>query len=122
MLPADEIAEQMELRAPERNVSEQSLRSLDWLNFFKADVQTTVGPYLAIFLFATRHWDLARIGMAMAVPGFVTVLTQTPAGALVDWIARKRALVALAALGLGAGCLLVVTTVTFAAVAVAQGI
>ena len=37
-----------------------------------------------------RQSDLARFGMVMAVPGFVTVLTLTPACALVDWIGRKR--------------------------------
>jgi hypothetical protein len=60
----------------ERIASERSLRALDWLNFFKADAQTTVGPYLAIFLMAAHHWDVARIGMAMAVPGLVTVFAQ----------------------------------------------
>jgi len=105
---------------PERIASERSLRAFDWLNFFKADAQTTVGPYLAIFLLAVRHWSLARIGMAMAVPGFVTVLAQTPAGAVVDWTARKRALAALSALGLGAGCLLLIATASFAAVALVQ--
>ncbi len=120
--PEDEIAEKQDLSEPERRASQRSLRSLDWLNFFKADAQTTVGPYLAIFLLAVRHWNLARIGMVMAIPGVVTVLTQTPAGALVDWIARKRALVMLAALGLGAGCLLLIGTTSLPAVAVAQGI
>jgi MFS family permease len=106
----------------ERIASPRSLRSLDWLNFFKADAQTTVGPYLAIFLMSVRHWTLSRIGMAMATPGVVTMITQTPAGALVDWIPRKRALVAGAALGLGAGCLFLIAASSFPAVALAQGI
>jgi predicted MFS family arabinose efflux permease len=118
----DEIAEKQDLYEPERRVSRQSLRSLDWLNFFKADAQTTVGPYLAIFLLAVRHWDLATIGMALAIPGLVTVLTQTPAGALVDWVAGKRALVTLAGLGLGAGCLLLITTTSLPAIVLAQAI
>jgi MFS family permease len=106
----------------ERIASERSLRALDWLNFFKADAQTTVGPYLAIFLMAAHHWDVARIGMAMAVPGLVTVFAQTPAGALIDWIEHKRALAAVAALGLAAGCLLFVVATSFAAVVFAQGV
>jgi MFS family permease len=122
MLRADEIVEELDPWKAERIVSELSLRSLDWLNFFKADAQTTVGPYLAIFLLATRRWDLVRIGMVLSVPGFVTVLTQTPAGALVDWIGRKRTLVIWAALGLCAGCLLLVTATSFATVVLAQGI
>lgn len=122
MLRADEIAEELDLCEPERIVSQRSLRSLDWLNFFKSDAQTTLGPYLAIFLLAARHWDLVRIGIVMSVPGFVTLLTQTPAGALVDWIGRKRALVIFAALGLGVGCLLLVATTSLSAVVLAQGI
>src|SRR5581483_3439182 len=108
--------------AAQRSVSAQSRRALDWLNFFKADAQTTVGPYLAIFLLAARHWNVARIGMVMALPGLVAVLTQTPAGALVDWLAQKRALVAGAAVGLGAGCLLLIGCTSVAAVAMAQGL
>jgi MFS family permease len=106
----------------ERSASKRSLRSLDWLNFFKADAQTTVGPYLAIFLLAARHLDLAKIGFVMSVPGFVTVLAQTPAGALVDWIERKRALVIFAALGLGMGCLLLVSTTSLTAVILAEAL
>lgn len=122
MLQANETLKRPDPFDTERRASEQSLRALDRLNFFKADAQTMVGPYLAIFLLAVRHWDPAEIGMAMSLPGFVTVLAQTPAGALIDWITRKRALVALAALGIGAGCLVLVTASGLAAVALAQGI
>jgi len=44
MPEASAIAERLSQCAPERIASRQSLRSLDWLNFFKADAQTTVGP------------------------------------------------------------------------------
>jgi MFS family permease len=120
MLHADQILEPSEVFDTERMASERSLRGLDWLNFFKADAQTTVGPYLAIFLLAARHWDLAKIGIAMSVPGFVTILTQTPAGALVDSIPRKRALVTWSALALGAGCLILVNAMGLAQIALAQ--
>jgi MFS family permease len=60
--------------------------------------------------------------MVMSVPGLVTLLTQTPAGALVDSIRRKRTLVSLAGVGLGAGCLLLVTTSSLTALVLAQGI
>jgi hypothetical protein len=43
----------------------RSLRALDWLNICMSDVQTGVGPYLAIYLMATCHWDPARIELAM---------------------------------------------------------
>jgi hypothetical protein len=34
---------------------QRSLPALDWLNFFMADVGTGIGPFLAIYLTATRH-------------------------------------------------------------------
>ena len=37
-----------------------SLRGLDWVNFFMADVNTGIGPFLAIYLTATRHWNRRR--------------------------------------------------------------
>jgi hypothetical protein len=56
--------------------SRQSLRGLDWLNFFLADVQTGVGPFLAIYL-ASYKWNEERVGLALTVGGIAGILTQT---------------------------------------------
>jgi hypothetical protein len=61
--------------------SARTLRGLDWLNFFLADVQTGIGPFLAIYL-AGYGWDEQRVGIALTVGGIAGILTQTPAGAL----------------------------------------
>ena len=58
--------------------------SLDSLNFFLADVRDGLGPYLAIYLLAVHHWEPASIGMVMTLAGIAALITQTPAGALVD--------------------------------------
>jgi predicted MFS family arabinose efflux permease len=71
----------------------QTLRGLDWLNFFLADVQTGVGPFLAIYL-AAHAWNEQQVGLALTVGGMAGILTQTPAGALVDRLRSKRALIA----------------------------
>jgi predicted MFS family arabinose efflux permease len=102
--------------------SERSIRALDWLNFFKADAQTTVGPYLAIFLLAVRRWDAGKIGVAMSVPGFVAVFAQTPVGALVDWTTHRRDLVIISSLLLGIGCIILVAEDSLVTVSVAQAI
>ena len=73
-----------------------TLRGLDWLNFLLADVQTGVGPFLAIYL-AGYRWNEESVGLALTVGGIAGILTQTPAGGLVDSLRSKRALVALAA-------------------------
>ncbi len=83
----------------------RSLWSLDGLNFFLADVQTGIGPFLAIYLTAMRHWDPARVGIAVAAQGIATVAAQAPAGALIDASRYKRWLVASAAAVVGLGCI-----------------
>jgi MFS family permease len=86
--------------------STRTLRGLDALNFFLADVQTGLGPFLAIYL-AGYQWNEQRVGLALTVGGIAGILTQTPAGGLVDFIRSKRALVAGAVGALAAGALLI---------------
>jgi predicted MFS family arabinose efflux permease len=82
------------------------LRGLDWLNFLLADVQTGVGPFLAIYL-AGYKWNEERVGLALTVGGIAGILMQTPAGALVDLLRSKRALVGVGVTALAAGALLI---------------
>jgi MFS family permease len=82
----------------------RSLRALDALNIFLADVRDGVGPYLAIYLLATHQWDPASIGIAMSVIGIATVIAQTSAGWLIDTLKQKRLLVVIAALLVGINC------------------
>jgi MFS family permease len=67
---------------------------LEWLNFFVADVQTGLGPFIAAYL-ASSGWNAGRVGYALTFGGLVTVALQTPAGAIVDATRRKRALIAI---------------------------
>jgi predicted MFS family arabinose efflux permease len=99
--------------------SRQSLRGLDWLNFFLADVQTGVGPFLAIYL-AGYKWNEERVGLALTVGGIAGILTQTPAGALVDRLRSKRALIAAGIVALAVGALLIALVPTFWSVMSAQ--
>ena len=99
--------------------SVRTLRGLDWLNFFLADVQTGVGPFLAIYL-AGYAWNEQRVGIALTVGGIAGILTQTPAGALVDHLRSKRALIAIGIVALVAGALLIALAPTFWSVMSAQ--
>ena len=90
----------------ERRPSSTSLRALDGLNFFLADVRDGMGPFLGTFLREHHHWDAGRVGIALAASQIGTVLAQTPAGALIDRIRWKRLAVALAAAVVAAGCVL----------------
>jgi len=93
----------METKSPP---SRGTLRGLDWLNFLLADVQTGVGPFLAIYL-AGYKWNEERVGLALTVGGIAGILTQTPAGGLVDFLRSKRALVGVGVAALAAGALLI---------------
>ena len=99
--------------------SARTLRGLDWLNFFLADVQTGVGPFLAIYL-AGYRWNEQRVGIALTVGGIAGILTQTPAGALVDRLRSKRALMSAGIVALAAGALLIAFVPTFWSVMSAQ--
>jgi len=56
--------------------SRGTLRGLDWLNFLLADVQTGVGPFVAIYL-AGYRWNEESVGLALTVGGIAGILTQT---------------------------------------------
>ena len=60
----------------DRLPSSQSLRGLDWLNFLLADVQTGVGPFLAVYL-ATYGWNEQRVGLALTIGGIAGIASQT---------------------------------------------
>src|SRR5215469_7696692 len=72
-----------------------SLRALDRLNFFLAALQSGFGPFVAIHL-AERGWEPASIGFVLTAGGVAGLLTQVPAGELLDFVRSKRALVAVA--------------------------
>jgi predicted MFS family arabinose efflux permease len=101
--------------------SARTLRGLDWLNFFLADVQTGVGPFLAIYL-AGYKWNEESVGLALTVGGIAGILMQTPAGALVDRQRSKRALIAVGVIALASGALLIAFEPTFWPVMLAQAL
>jgi MFS family permease len=78
------------------------MRKLDALNFFLADVRDGLGPYLAIYLLVVRGpshgWNEATVGMVLTIAGIVGLLSQTPAGGLIDRAKNKPRIVIIAAL------------------------
>ena len=65
------------------------IRPLLSLNFFMADMQSGIGPFLGVFLLA-HGWESGLIGTVMTVGGVAGMLMTTPAGALVDATRHKK--------------------------------
>lgn len=90
-----------------------SLRALDWLNVFMADVKDGVGVYLSVYLLTVKDWKPDEIGVVIAIPGIVGILVQPPAGALIDRTKYKRALLMSASIVIALCCLVVILTGSF---------
>jgi MFS family permease len=69
--------------------SSKGIRPLLSLNFFMADMQAGIGPFLGVFLLA-HGWESGLIGTVMTVGGVAGMLMTTPAGALVDATRHKK--------------------------------
>jgi predicted MFS family arabinose efflux permease len=68
---------------------QRSLRPLLALNFFMADMQAGIGPFLGVFLLA-HGWQSGWIGTVMTAGGVAGMLMTTPAGALIDATRSKK--------------------------------
>lgn len=85
--------------------SPRSYRALDLLNFFIADVQTGFGPFIAVYLTVSK-WTQIEIGFALTLGTITALVSQIPAGALVDALHRKRAAAAFGILSITGSALL----------------
>jgi MFS family permease len=100
--------------------SKRTLYALDAVNFLMADVHTGVGPFLAIYLAASLHWNPRDIGVAISAAGIAGLIAQTPVGAFVDRLHYKREAIAVGVALLGIGALAIVFFDSFAEVVGAQ--
>jgi len=100
--------------------SVRSLRGLDLVNVFMADVKDGVGVYLSVYLLAEQKWDPSRIGMVVAIPWLVSILAQSPVGGFIDHTRRKRLMLVVASAIVALSCLTVVFFPRFLPIAGAQ--
>lgn len=94
--------------------------SLDWLNFFLADVRGALGPYIGIYLLTEQHWNQAAIGFLATVAGIVGLIIHAPVGALIDATHWKRAAVVAGVAVLTIGALAIAVMPSFPVVLAAQ--
>jgi MFS family permease len=84
--------------------SRASLRGLDWFTFFVADIQTSFGPFIAVYL-TTQRWTLVDIGLVLTIGSLVSLVGQMPGGAVVDAVRSERRAAAWAVVGIGMSAL-----------------
>ncbi|MBI3692317.1 MAG: MFS transporter, partial [Mycolicibacterium aromaticivorans] len=105
---------------PESAELRRSLWALNAVNFFIADVQSGLGPFLGVYLINQHGWNPASIGVVMTLGGAIGLFFNAPAGALIDSTRHKRALLACAALLTAIGTFIVTLTPSLAVVTAAQ--
>jgi MFS family permease len=94
-------------------------RPLEALNFFIADVQAGIGPFLGVFL-QSLGWTTGAIGSVMTMGGVAGLLVTAPAGAIIDATRAKRMAVVLSSLCTVLASCIVWFTHSFATVAISQ--
>jgi len=75
--------------ATDKATGERAVRPLLALNFFMADMQAGIGPFLGVFLLA-HGWQSGWIGTVMTAGGIAGMLMTAPAGALIDATRSKK--------------------------------
>jgi MFS family permease len=98
---------------------QRAIGPLQALNFFMADMQAGIGPFLGIFLLA-HHWRSGLIGTVMTLGGVAGMVMTAPAGALVDATSRKRLLIVLTGICTVLASSLILLSQAFWVVAVSQ--
>ncbi len=97
----------------------RSLHGLDWLNFFVANVQTGFGPFIAVYLTENR-WTAAEVGFALSIGTICSLVSQVPAGAIVDTLRDKRQAVWFGSLAISGTALMYAVSPTQASVYLAE--
>jgi MFS family permease len=112
-------ADPMLFGSAENYASQQSLRGLDWLNFFLAGVLTGFGPFVALYL-RGLGWTQVEIGSVLTLSGLAGLLIQIPGGELLDMVRSKRPLVALGVATIACSALILALWPSFTPVLIAE--
>ena len=89
------------------------------INFFMADMQSGIGPFVGVFL-AQRGWDSGLIGTAMTIGSIAGMLITTPVGGFIDTSNHKRAWVIVPGTAVVAASSIILLWQNFWAVAASQ--
>jgi MFS family permease len=87
-------------------------RALDGFTFFCANLQTGFGPFVSVYLTASK-WSQTDIGLVLMIGGLVGLIGQIPGGALVDGARSKPVVAGLAVAAIGVSALCVAVSSLF---------
>jgi predicted MFS family arabinose efflux permease len=107
-------------KRPQRNrTSPTRLWPLLAVNFFMADMQSGIGPFVGVFLLE-RGWASGMIGIAMSIGNIAGMLIATPVGGFIDASRHKRAWVIVPGVAVVAASSIILVWQDFWAVAASQ--
>jgi predicted MFS family arabinose efflux permease len=89
------------------------------VNFFMADMQSGIGPFVGVFLLE-RGWASGMIGTAMAIGNLAGMLIATPVGGFIDTSRHKRAWVIVPGIAVVAASSIILIWQSFWAVTASQ--
>jgi predicted MFS family arabinose efflux permease len=110
----------MATKRPEQSQSQKiRLWPLLAVNFFMADMQSGIGPFVGVFL-AQRGWDSGLIGTALTIGNIAGMLITTPVGGFIDTSGHKRAWIIVPGAAVVAGSSIILLWQNFWAVTASQ--
>lgn len=89
------------------------------VNFFMADMQSGIGPFVSVFL-SERGWASGMIGTAIAIGNIAGMLIATPVGGFIDASRHKRAWVIVPGIAVVAASSIILISQNFWAVTASQ--
>jgi MFS family permease len=101
------------------SVTARAKGSLRALNFFMADMQSGIGPFVGVFLLG-HGWLNGAIGTVMTIGSIAGVLITAPAGAWVDNSRNKRWMVVISGLAAVLASSIILMSQSFWPVALSQ--
>jgi len=104
---------------PANEARRRAIFPLQALNFFVADIQAGIGPFLGVFLLA-HGWHNSLIGVVIGIGGLAGMVATAPAGALIDDSSRKRLYVIVPSICLVLACALILFSQSFILVSSSQ--
>jgi MFS family permease len=89
------------------------------LNFFMADMQSGIGPFVGVFVL-DHGWASGLIGTALTIGNIAGMLITTPFGAVIDASSHKRLWVIVPGMAVVTGSSIILVSQNFWAVAASQ--